>query len=175
MIAGGRYSLTEITNITNISKGTLSDIKKWKTIKTKPRNDRPKKLTKHDKRHIEIYIHLNSQMRRSILLQLKKNLHLDATENIIRKALQELEYDHKVAQRYSFLKNRDRKARLQYAKRHRHWMIEDWKCVIFTNEMSVKIGMARHSRDMIWRKEDEKLHADYINYRKKPSGTGMMF
>jgi len=54
-------------------------------------------------------------------------------------------------------------------------MIEDWKCVIFIDEMSVKIEMARHSRDMVWRKEDEKLHADCINYRKKPSGTGMMF
>ena len=98
LIAGGRHSLTEITNITNIPKGMLSDIKKRKTAETKPRSDRPKKLTEHDKHRIEIHIHLNSQTRRSTLLQLRKDLHLDATENNIRKALRELGYDHKVAQ-----------------------------------------------------------------------------
>ena len=53
--------------------------------------------------------------------------------------------------------------------------MEDWRRVIFTDEMSVKIGMERHSRDMVWHKEDEKLHSDCINYRKRPSGVGMMF
>ena len=47
--------------------------------------------------------------------------------------------------------------------------------VIFIDEMSVKVGMERHSRDMIWRKNDEKLHPDCINYRKRHSGVGMMF
>src|SRR5271169_5842319 len=67
LIAGGRHSLAEITNITNIPKGTLSDIKKRKTAETKPQNDRPKKLTERDKRRIEIHIRLNSKTRRSTL------------------------------------------------------------------------------------------------------------
>ncbi len=28
---------------------------------------------------------------------------------------------------------------------------------------------------MVWRKDDEKLHPDCINYRKRPSAVGMMF
>ena len=35
--------------------------------------------------------------------------------------------------------------------------------------------MERHSRDMVWHKDDEKLHPDCINYRKRPSGVDMMF
>ena len=28
---------------------------------------------------------------------------------------------------------------------------------------------------MVWRKDDEKLHPDFINYRKRLSGVGMLF
>ena len=41
--------------------------------------------------------------------------------------------------------------------------------------MSVKVGMQRSSRDWVWRKEDEELHPDCIDYRKHATGTGMMF
>jgi len=41
--------------------------------------------------------------------------------------------------------------------------------------MSVKVGMERSTKDWIWRKEDEEFHPDCINYKKHPTGTGMMF
>ena len=47
--------------------------------------------------------------------------------------------------------------------------------VIFINEMNVKIDMKRHFRDMIWRKNDEKLYSDCITYRKRHSKVDMMF
>jgi hypothetical protein len=44
LIAGNRHSLSEITNITNIPKGTLGDLKKRGTGVTKQRTGRPKKF-----------------------------------------------------------------------------------------------------------------------------------
>lgn len=175
LITGKRHSLSEITNITGMPKGTLGDLKKRGVAKSQPRSGRPVKLTERDKRHIEIYIRTNFKTRRTRLDHLIRDLELGTSENTVRKALRELRYDHKVARRRPFLKNNDRKRRLQYAKRHRNWTVEDWARVIFTDEMAVKIGMERHSRDMVWRKADEALHPDCINYRKRPSGTSMMF
>ena len=86
------------------------------------------------------------------------------SEKTVCTTLQELDYSHKVAKRHPFLKNHDRKALLQYAKKHQHWTIENWSRVIFTDEISVKIDMERHFRDLIWRKDDEKFHPDCINY-----------
>jgi len=41
--------------------------------------------------------------------------------------------------------------------------------------MSVKIGMEWIAQDWIWKKADEELHPDYINYTKQATGTGMIF
>ena len=149
LIAGGRHSLRDITNITNIPKETLGDLKKRGTGVTKQRGGRLKKFDTRDKCRIELHIRRDSKTRRLSLHQLIKDLLLDALEKTVRLTLQELGYSHKIAKRRPFLKNHDRKRRLQYAKKHLHWTVEDWKSVIFTDEMSIKIGMARHSRDMV--------------------------
>ena len=175
LMAGSWHSLSEITSITNIPKGTLGDLKKRGTGISKPRCGRPKKFSIADKRQIDLYIRRNATTRRATLESIIKALTLDASPKTVRNALKELGYTHKVAVRRPFLKDHDRKRRLQYAKRHQHWTVENWKCIIFTDEMSIKIGMERHSRDMVWRKEGEKFHPDCINYRKRPSGVGMMF
>jgi hypothetical protein len=43
------------------------------------------------------------------------------------------------------------------------------------DEMSIKVGMERTTRDWIWRRMDKEFHSDYINYKKCPTGTGMIF
>jgi hypothetical protein len=53
--------------------------------------------------------------------------------------------------------------------------VEDWKVYIWTDEMSVKIGMERTTQDWLWRRVDEEFHPDCINYEKRATGTGMMF
>jgi len=35
--------------------------------------------------------------------------------------------------------------------------------------------MERSTRDWVWRKDDEEFHSDCIDYRKRATGTGMMF
>ena len=53
--------------------------------------------------------------------------------------------------------------------------MEDWARVIFTDEMSIKLNMKRHSKDYVWYKVEEEFHSDCISYDKRPVGTGMMF
>lgn len=140
---GRRHTLTEITQITNIPKGTLGDLKRRGTGVTKPRSGRPKKLTSRDIRHIEIYIRSNYTTRRVGLRNLIRILQLDCTEKTVHKALNELGYHYKIARRRCFLSKRDRKRRLQFAKRHVHWTAEDWDRIIWTDEMTEIIyGMA---------------------------------
>ena len=64
---------------------------------------------------------------------------------------------------------------LQFAKRHAHLTVENWKAYIWTDEMSIKVGMERSTQDWVWRRTDEEFHPDCINYKKRVTGTGMMF
>jgi hypothetical protein len=56
---GDRYSLSEISQITNIPKGTISDIKKRKSPLNKPRSGRSSKLSERHKRQIVFHITKN--------------------------------------------------------------------------------------------------------------------
>ena len=37
------------------------------------------------------------------------------------------------------------------------------------------MGMERSTRDWVWRRTDEEFHPDCIEYKKRTTGTGMMF
>ena len=50
-----------------------------------------------------------------------------------------------------------------------------WKCVIFTDEMSIEVNMARKTYDWIWHTSSEEFYPDCVDYRKCETGTGMMF
>src|SRR5437667_553244 len=56
LCAAGRNSLREVTNIINIPKSTVHDIKTRGTGISKPRSGRPKKLSTRDIRQLIRYI-----------------------------------------------------------------------------------------------------------------------
>ena len=104
-----------------------------------------------------------------------QDLQLDTSITRLKCTLNDLGYNYRIARCWPFLKKLDRKRRLQFAKRHAHFTVEDWKAFIWTDEMSVKVGMQRSTRDWIWRRDDEEFHSGCINYKKRATGTGMMF
>jgi transposase len=175
LIQGDRHSLSEISHITNIPLGTLGDLKKRNTPLNKVRSGRPVKLSDRHKRQIVMHITRNHESRRLSLMSIIHDLQLEVSDRTLKRTLKSLGYNHRIARRRPFLKKLDRKRRLQFAKRHAHFTIEDWKAFIWTDEMSVKIGMERSTRDWVWRKTDEEFHPDCIDYRKRATGTGMMF
>lgn len=175
LIQGKRHSLREITEITNIPKQTLGDLKKRNTPISKPRSGRPAKLSERHKRQIVFHITRNHQSRRLSVSSIIRDLQLQVHPNTLKQTLKSLGYNHRIARRRPFLKKLDRKRRLQFAKRHAHLTVDDWKAYIWSDEMSIKIGMERTTQDWIWRKADEEFHPDCINYKKRATGTGMMF
>jgi len=175
LMQGARHSLMEISKITNIPKSTLGHLKKRGTPLNKVRSGRPTKLLPRDKRHIEVLIHKDYTSRRLSLRRIIQDLGLNVCESTVKLALKDLGYHHCIARRHPFLKKKDRKRRLQFARRHAHLTVEDRKAYIFTDEMSIKVGMERTTQDWVWRKPDEEFHPDCISYQKRATGTGMMF
>ena len=83
LMRGKKHALSEITQITNIPKGTLGDLRKRGTGVTKSRCGHPNKLTQRDIRHIEIYIRRNYSTHRVRIQDLIGILHLDCTEKTV--------------------------------------------------------------------------------------------
>jgi Transposase len=155
---------------TNIPKGTLGNLKKRDNLLNKERTGRPLKLPDRDKRQIVFHITQNDQSCRLSTPSIIRDLQLEVHPNTLKHTLKDLGYNHRIARRRPFLKKLDRKRHLQFAKHHAHLTVEDWKAYIWTDEMSVKIGMERSTQEWVWRKADEELHADCINYKSAKLG-----
>src|SRR2546421_939174 len=145
---GGRHSVREITKITGVPKSTVSDIQTRGTPTKKPKMGRPKLLMARDKRRIDAYIKKSKDTRQTGSDNIIKELGLSCGRTTLVEAIYELGYRRCVARRRPLLKKLDYKRRLAFAKAHKDWTVEDWKCVIFMDEMSIKVGMNRMS--ILW-------------------------
>ena len=174
LLDGGRHTIREISDITGIPKSTVGDIKVRNIPTTKFKHGRPTKLTAHDKRRIVRWIKKSRDGRRADCKAIIADLDLKICPNTLIKALAELGYTRCAARRRPLLKQLDMKRRLKFPRAHKHWRVQDWMRVIFTDEMSIKVGKERTSRVFVWRKKGEEFHKDCIDERKRSTG-GMMF
>ena len=147
LIQGERHSLSEITKITNIPKQTLGDLKQYNTPISKPRSGCPAKLSERHKRQIVFHITRNYQSHHLSVCFIIEDLQLQVHLNTLKQTLKSLGYNHQIARRRPFLKKLNRKRRLQFARRHAHLTVDDWKAYIWSDEMSIKIGMKRATQD----------------------------
>ena len=64
------------------------------------------------------------------------------------------------------LKLEDKVARLKQCLEHKHWTLEDWKNIIWTDKTSVQLGSVRRKR-RVWRRPDKAYHYHVIVRRQK--------
>ena len=128
-----------------------------------------------NKRRLRRYITKSHKNHRSGLDTIKKALDFICSEATIIKALHELGFYRRITCRRPALSQATKKKRLEYARLVRHMGLDYWKCIIFTDEMSIKVNIARKTCDWIWCTSGEVFHPDCIDYRKHETGTGMMF
>ena len=149
LIQGGRHSLSEISQITNIPKGTIGNLKKRNTPLNKVRSGHPPKLSIRDKRQIVFHITRNHESRHLSVMSIIQDLQLSTSITRLKCTLKDLGYNHRIARHRLFLKKLDCQPHLQFTKRHAHFIVDDWKAFIWTDEMSVKVGMQRSSRNWV--------------------------
>src|SRR5579862_6175401 len=145
LVDGGKHSIREISRLLNIPKSTVSDIKQRGTPNSKPKSGRSSLLSKHDKRRLDAYIKQSRTTRQQTSESIIKTLNLPIGRTTLITALHELGYRRCVACHRCLLKEIDYKRRLIFARKYRHFTVKDWKRVIFTDEMSIKVGMNRLS------------------------------
>jgi hypothetical protein len=99
-----------------------------------------------------------------------RELHVNVASNISRRTVKRRLKEHNIAKRVMvqrpFLTAQNMKARLEWAEFHRHWTLEDWKNVIWSDECSVERGSGKR-RKWVFRRPGDKWRQDLIDGRKK--------
>ena len=73
-----------------------------------------------------------------------------------------------------FLTLKMKKKRLQWAKEHKNWTLDDWKSVIFSDESKFNLLNSDGARN-VHRKEGERLHVDCVSPSVKFSPSVMVW
>ena len=122
-------------------KSTVSTVlSKWKLhgiLETKEPGHRPLKLSARACCDLGRYV---ASERRQTLAMLAKKFAVH--RNTIRNYIRRLGFGNRIARRKLFLSIQHRAIRLKFARKHRHWTEEDWKNVIWTDELSFELGKA---------------------------------
>ncbi|KAG2193075.1 hypothetical protein INT47_008900 [Mucor saturninus] len=130
-------SISPIARELNFSRTAIRRaIQRFKQIGSYQRqatSGRPKKFINRDKRVLQRYVMKN---RRSTLNKIMANVDVNASINTFRKELRKLYLNSRIARKKPFINEKQRKRRLEFAKQHQNWSLEDWRKVIFTDESS---------------------------------------
>ncbi len=95
------------------------------------------------------------------------------SEHTTRRTLKQMGYSSRRPHRVPLLSAKNRKRRLQFARAHQNWTIEDWKNVAWSDESRFRL---RHSdgRVRIWHKEHESMDPSCLVSTVQTGGGGVM-
>jgi len=143
-----------IAELMGMPRSTVSTVlTKWRKfgcISTGKPKPRPSKLSARSLRDLGRLI---LQDRRLSLAALAGTFGVH--RNTIRRHVRLLGFGNRVAARKPYLSVPHRKQRLAFARKYRHWTVEDWKNIIWTDESSFELGKDCR-RIRVWRKTHER-------------------
>jgi transposase len=132
----------------------------YRCISSRPRSGRPKAFDKHDLRRLKVHITRNRETRRQALGEIIVDQNLPvSTKTLGRYITKDLGLHRCIERRKPFLTEKQKAARLAFAKAHIHWGPEEWHRVIWTDEMSMQTD-ANIGRIWVWRYPEEEFLED---------------
>jgi transposase len=133
-----------------------------------PRSGRPRKDTEEIRQLITSKVRLDRCGREKTCAQLAGNVSsltgIEISGMTIWRILRNMGFKKTKPTRKPGLTKRMRAERLAWALAHQDWTIEDWKCVIFSDETSVVIGHRRGGY-RVWRTKAERFLKSCIRER----------
>ena len=114
LIDSGKHSIRQISQLLNISKSTISDIKQCGTSNSKPKSSHSALLSKWDKCRIDAYIKQSCTTRQKTPEIIIKVLNLTISHITFISILHEFGYHYCMAHHCCLLKDIDYKCRLAF-------------------------------------------------------------
>jgi len=132
---------------------------KTSTCYTARRPGRPKILTERDTRHLKRYMTHDRETRRESLNEIITNLNFNASSDTLYRTLKSLGIGHRIERKRPYLSKIQKATRLAFVKMYIHWTAEEWRRVIFTDEMGMQTG-SNGGRVWVWRYPEETYKED---------------
>lgn len=169
-----RKTISEISRIFIINKSIISRlISKYKatgTVDSQHKGGRRRKTTKREDKMIKRQIIKNPKVSSG---QIVKNLSLEISERTVRRRAVEAGLCSYRSAKKPFISAKNRKLRLEFARKYLSWTPEKWKLVLFSDESKFKL---RYSDGLVRvrRPKGERLKPKYCTPTFKFGGGGVL-
>lgn len=165
----------EIALNLSISLGTVHNIaKKFNCARYNLKGGRPKKLSENTKRSI---IRKITSGKWDNAVEASKNLKNDANIDVcpqtIRNVLKSMGLRSRYKVKKPMISLKNRKERMEFAKSHKDWTLEDWHRVVWSDESKIN-RIASNGRHWCWKRQSEKLNSRTIQPTLKFGGGSVM-
>jgi transposase len=152
------YSCRDIAKKTGVGKSTVDRImKKVESNKENISNGRPSKLSERNRRSITYQFdsgRMDNAMEATKFINSVISGHVSV--DTVRRALKKEGMRAVVKAKKPYLKPAHRKARLAFAHKYRHWTIDDWSMVLWSDETKIN-RFGSDGQAWVWKRKGEPL------------------
>ena len=168
-------SIRQVADQCHVGKSTVQELRK-KHLATFPVSSggRKAKLSLQDKRHcIRSITSGKLETAAKVVKHLQNELEVTVSDRTVRRALQEAGLKAMEKEKKPKLSAKNAKERLEFAKRHQHWTVDDWKRVIWSDETKVN-RFCSDGRSWCWVRDDESRQPRQVKETVKHGGGSVM-
>lgn len=160
------YLGRQIANKINMRSSTVNDIiKRYRTTGTLENRVRPgssKKTTKDEDLRIVLLSKRNRKLTApQIAAEVNRGREEQISVSTVKRRLQQANLHGRIAIRKPLLRRGNRGKRLQWARSHRNWSLDDWKQVLWSDESKFEV-FGQNRRVYVRRSKTEKMIPDCI-------------
>jgi transposase len=171
-------SLKDIEKKTGKHRFTISrickSVQKTNSFKEKPRSGRPKLLDDRQKRILARILRSSKVKTAEHVRKEAKQFHnIDVSRDTVARALKSMGYVARVKKKKPMLSEKQRKARLEWARAHAKWTSDDWKHVIWSDEAPFMI-VNSDGKEYVWEKPSQIISESSVKPTKKFGGGKVM-
>lgn len=158
-----------------VSRFTVNKIRdKYLPDLPKSRGGRPPVLSRQDKRVcVRTITSGKLETATAVVKKLQDELNIEVSDRTVRRTLQEAGLKAAEKEKKPKLSAKNIKARLEFAKRHQHWTIEDWKRVIWSDESKIN-RFCSDGRSRFWKRDGESRQPRHVKQTVKHGGGSVM-
>ncbi|KAG0776883.1 hypothetical protein G6F16_013660 [Rhizopus arrhizus] len=104
---------------------------------------------------------------------LKEEFGMSVSDSTVRRVLKKAGFIAFVKPQKPLLRSQNIMKRLQWAKSHQHWTVDDWKRVIFSDETKIN-RFASDGKAYTWKLPHEELNSRHVQQTVKHGGGNIM-
>ena len=165
----------QVAKLCKVSRPTIRRIreKNFPNL-SKSRGGRPPALSPQDKRFcVRAITSGKLETATAVVKELQEELKIEISDRTIRRTLQEAGLEAVGKRNRPKLSAKNIKARLEFARRHKHWTVEDWKRVIWFDETKINRSCSG-GRSWCWKGDRESCKPHHVKQTVKHGGGSVM-